>query len=100
QVRTRGRGVLRAQHFSGAVDRLESEHDVLDLPIARGELAGAARGEPTADGGAIDAGREMAERRARRPEKLLETLPVEPRLHVRGARGELDVRRAGKPLQI
>ena len=42
----------------------------------------------------------MAERRARRPEKLLETLPVEPRLHVRGARGELDVRRAGKPLQI
>ena len=82
EIRTR-RAPAKVDDLAVARHALERDHHVLDLAVSPGALAGAAGGDPAADGAAEDRRREVAEREARPIQRLLERYaqegPLPPR---------------------
>ena len=89
---------------AGAHDRAVGEHDleaddeVLDLAVAGGVLAGAAAGDPAADGGDVEALREVADADSpwRCLQLVLEVGPERAGEHLDDARRGVDVADAGQ----
>src|SRR5204862_8365292 len=92
--------VERAHDGAGAVDRFQREDHVLDLSVLARELPGAARGEPAADGRAVDRRGKMPERRSLRVEQFLQPLAIQTGAGLDRARRQIDAQRTGEPLEI
>src|SRR5690606_32090077 len=81
-------------------DTLEREDHVLDLPVETRALAGAARGDPTSDRRAQDAGGEVPQREAAPLQAPLEADAGRAGLAVDGGRALIDRPPSLHPLQI
>ncbi len=82
---------VEAHDLAAADDALEGGDHVLDLAVAAGALAGAARGDPAARGGAEDRRGEVAGGEALRLEVFLEA---------DAHRAGLDLERGGLPVEL
>jgi hypothetical protein len=79
---------------------LEAEAHVLDLAVERRHLPGAPRGEPAAEGGADDRGREVPEREASLVERALEALAHDAGLDLDAEIVDVDPPDRAEPLEI